>query len=70
MIALTTDARSIAQDDAATPDICDSAKTAAVRNLAKDDFLQWTTATERVRIPVYKQKPPQRLHRYGGLVPG
>ena len=70
MIALTTDARSIAQDAAATPAIRDCAKIAAARNLAKEAFLQWTTATERVRIPVYKQKPPQRLHRYGGLVPG
>jgi hypothetical protein len=45
-------------------------KAVAARNLAKDEFLQWTTAREHVRIRVYKQKPPQRLHRYGGLVPG
>jgi hypothetical protein len=69
MIALSHDARSIAQDDA-TLTSCRSVEGAAVRNYTEGIFSQWTTAQNYVRILVYKQKPPQRLHRYGGLVSG
>ena len=47
-----------------------NAKTVATGNFTEDIFSQWTTARDYVRIICYKQKPPQRLHRYGGLVPG
>lgn len=71
MIALSADdARSIARDDAATPEICDSAKTAAARNLAKEAFLQWTTAQDYAKIQGLKQKSPRRWKRRGGLVSG
>lgn len=69
-ITLSACAKSPGTDSRTATTIWRNGKTVAARNLAKDEFLQWTTARDYVRIRVYKQKPPQRLHRYGGLVSG
>jgi hypothetical protein len=69
-IILSACAKSPGTDSRTATTTRHNAKTVATGNFTEDIFSQWTTAREHVRITCYKQKPPQRCKRYGGLVPG